>query len=69
MFVVAINGIGTLGVQESGVAGVVSVRNILSVECTADNIVQLAVGVTVQTTFFGGTVSVLVGQVVIHSLW
>jgi len=52
VFIMTVNGVGTLSVQESGVPGVVGVRNILSVESAADNVVQLAVSVTVQTTFF-----------------
>lgn len=68
MFVVTINGIGTLRVQEPGVTGVIGVRNILSVEGAADNIVQLAVTVTVKASLFSGAVRVGVAKVVVHGL-
>lgn len=57
MLIMTVNGIGTLSVQESGVPGVVGVRNILSVEGAADNVVQLAVGVTIQAAFFSSSIS------------
>jgi hypothetical protein len=57
VLIMTVNGIGTLSVQESGVPGVVGVRNILSVEGAADNVVQLAVGVTVQAAFFSCSIS------------
>lgn len=60
VFIMTINGIGTLSVQESRIPGVVGIRNILSVEGAADNVVQLAVGVTVQAAFFSSSFSLSV---------
>jgi len=68
VLVVAVNGVRTLSVKESRVASVVGVRNILSVEGTADNVVQLTIAVTVETTLFSGSLGVLVLEVGIHSL-
>jgi len=68
VFVVAVHGIGSLSVEESGVAGVVGVGNVLSVESTADNVVQLAVTVAVEATVFSGAVGDFVSQVVLHGL-
>lgn len=68
VFVVAVNGVRSLSVKESRVAGLIGVRNILSVKGTADNVVQLAITVTVETTLFGGSVSVMLLEVDVHSL-
>ena len=68
VLVVAVHGIGSLSVEESGVAGVVGVGNVLSVESTADNVVQLAVTVAVEATVFSGAVGDFVSQVVLHGL-
>ena len=60
VFIMTVHGIGTLSVQESWIPGVVGVRNMLAVEGTADNVVQLAVGVTVQAAFFSCSFSLSV---------
>lgn len=46
----------------------IGVRNILSVEGAADNVVQLVITVAVETTLFGGSFSVLILEVGFHSL-
>ena len=52
---VGVDSVGTLGVHHEWVASVVLVRDVLAVNRFADNVVQLAVTVTIEGTVIGNT--------------
>lgn len=59
-------GVGSLWMHESGIAGVVCIWNIFTVKSSADNVVNLAVTVAIETSFFRNSSSVEI-HVDLHS--
>lgn len=65
VLVVGVDGIGALGVHHEGVAGVVGIADVFSVEGAADDVVQVLVRVSIKRTIVRHKIPIVV-QVHIH---